>query len=148
MFKSKSSRTRRTWTVTAVLIAPALLGITVPSVASAATPSGIATTASSSSAQPNAPRVLSAAGTPQGSVSATGLDANSAAGAESRGAISTLLKLFSTGVKKIPGLWSTFSNGVKKAYTWFANNTWKAVKAIAAAVSFLLNAYEVWRGFH
>ncbi|ROQ37380.1 hypothetical protein EDF46_2836 [Frondihabitans sp. PhB188] len=67
---------------------------------------------------------------------------------EPRGAIGTLLKLFATGVKKVPGLWSTFASGVKKAYSWFANHTWKAVKAVAAAVSFLLNAYDIWKGFH
>lgn len=67
---------------------------------------------------------------------------------EARGAASALLKAFAAGVKKVPGLWNVFISGVKKAYTWFANNTWKAVKAIAAAISFLLNALDVWQGFH
>lgn len=72
----------------------------------------------------------------------------SGAAAESRGAVGALLKLFAAGVKKVPGLWNTFAAGVKKAYTWFSQNTWKVVKGIAGAISFLLNAYEVWRGFH
>lgn len=144
MFTRKSGRARYSWAAVTVLVTPALVGAFNPAVATASPLPSDARASSISTVSTNPSHRLSLRTAPVNSSPASTPEPIK----ESRGAVSALLKLFAAGVKKVPGLWNSFAAGVKKAYTWFSQNTWKVVKGIASAISFLLNAYEVWKGFH
>lgn len=51
-------------------------------------------------------------------------------------------------IKSLPGWWSKFSAGVKKAFSWFNSYVWKPICAIANAIQVFVTGWDIWNWFH
>ncbi|ROQ39515.1 hypothetical protein EDF46_1147 [Frondihabitans sp. PhB188] len=67
---------------------------------------------------------------------------------DSRASIKPLIDAAVKIIKKIPGWWSKFAAGVKKAWAWFNTNVWKPLVKLANALSVLVTGWEIWSWFH
>lgn len=124
--------------VTLVLVAPALLGIGAASSASAST---LAPASSAASYLGSKSQVLPP--TPTEAPTPT-QSASPQAPGETRGRFDAIIRI----IKSIPGAWSKFVAGVKKAYSWFVKYVWKPLVAAVNWLGTIVGAWDIWNHFH
>jgi hypothetical protein len=127
-----------------VLASGSILGVSSAASASATSVTAVATSPVGSPAA--APTPLFTETMPASSPDAT--TAPAGGDRQQARAPSSLINKAVSLIKKLPGWWSKFSSGVKKAFSWFNSQVWKPICAIANAIQIFVTGWDIWNWFH
>lgn len=135
------------WTIwhksiaTIVLISPGILGIGAGA-ATAATPNSPTTVTTARSVAPSTstPTSMQLAGTPVSPPTTP----TSGESADPQSRIARLVQF----IRSIPSLLAKVVDGAKKIYSWFLQNVWPTVRAIAGALAHFVSAWNIWDAFN
>ncbi|AMM20643.1 hypothetical protein AX769_11430 [Frondihabitans sp. PAMC 28766] len=148
----KSDKRWLTWRKTVAIIAltaPAIVG--VGGAANAAVPAhaGATANATASVSAPVAGSTTMTSASPATTLAASGTSSAEVAPDRAGGPASARVSVATvvSAIKKIPGLWATFSAAVKKAYAAFTP-LWNGIKAVLGGIGTLVSALDIWNYFH